>query len=77
MPDVYNTITSAEPVLVQRIARALDVRGADVQQKRMLGSYLEEITFPTDARVIENWLRDRSSGTSARGLAAGRGDRRG
>ncbi len=53
MPDVYNAITSAEPALVQRIARALEVRGADVQQQRMLGSYLEEIAFPTDARVIE------------------------
>ena len=53
MPDVYNTITSAEPALVQRIAQALEVRGADVQQKGMLGSYLAEIKFPTNARVIE------------------------
>ena len=53
MPDVYNTITSAEPALVQRIAQALEVRGADPQQKSMLGSYLGEIKFPTDARVIE------------------------
>jgi ubiquinone/menaquinone biosynthesis C-methylase UbiE len=53
MPDVYNTITSAEPALVQRIAQALEVRGADVQQRSMLGSYLGEMTFPTNARVIE------------------------
>ena len=53
MPDVYNTISSAEPALVQRIAQALEVRGADPQQKSMLGSYLGEIKFPTDARVIE------------------------
>jgi ubiquinone/menaquinone biosynthesis C-methylase UbiE len=53
MPDVYNTITSAEPALVQRIAQALEVRGADDQQKSMLGSYLAEINFPANARVIE------------------------
>jgi len=53
MPDVYNTITSAEPALVQRIAQALEVRGADDQQKSMLGSYLAEIKFPANARVIE------------------------
>ncbi|MDH3316094.1 MAG: hypothetical protein OER43_10050 [Gammaproteobacteria bacterium] len=35
MPDVYNTITSAEPALVQRIAQALEVRGADEQQKKV------------------------------------------
>ena len=53
MPDVYNTITSAEPALVQRIAQALEVRAADDQQKGMLGSYLAEIKFPVNARVIE------------------------
>jgi ubiquinone/menaquinone biosynthesis C-methylase UbiE len=53
MPDVYNTITSAEPALVQRIAQALEVRGGDAQQKSMLGSYLAEINFPANARVIE------------------------
>ena len=53
MPDVYNTITAAEPVLVDRIAQALEVRAADQQQRSMLGSYLEEIEFPADARVIE------------------------
>ncbi|MBV8101781.1 MAG: class I SAM-dependent methyltransferase, partial [Verrucomicrobia bacterium] len=53
MPDVYNTITSAEPELVQRIALALEVRAADDQQKGMLGSYLAQIKFPVNARVIE------------------------
>ncbi len=53
MPDAYNTITSAEPATVERIAQVLEVRGADSQQKNMLGSYLEEIKFPANARVIE------------------------
>lgn len=33
MPDVYNTITSAEPALVQRIAQALEVRGAAISKR--------------------------------------------
>ena len=53
MPDVYNTITSADSALVDHIAQALEVRAADEQQKSMKGSYLEEVEFPTDARVIE------------------------
>jgi ubiquinone/menaquinone biosynthesis C-methylase UbiE len=53
MPDVYNTITSAEPSIVERIATALEVRAADRQQRRMLESYLNEIQFPPAARVLE------------------------
>ena len=53
MPDVYNTITSAEPALVDRITQALEVRAANPQQKSMLGSYLAEVKFPTNARVVE------------------------
>ncbi len=53
MPDAYNTITSADPAIVERIARVLEVRGADSQQKDMLGSYLAEIKFPANARVLE------------------------
>ncbi len=50
MPDVYNTITSAEPVLVERIAHALEVRAADAQQKSMLDSYLAETNIPVNAQ---------------------------
>ena len=53
MPDVYNTITTAEANIVQRIAAALEVRGADRQQRDMLESYLNEIRFPPAARVLE------------------------
>ncbi len=67
MPDVYNTITSAEPALVQRIAEALEVRAAEPQQKSMLRSYLPEIKFPANARVIEVGC---GTGPVARQLAA-------
>ncbi|MCH7736785.1 MAG: methyltransferase domain-containing protein [Chloroflexi bacterium] len=53
MPDVYNTITSTQPAMVERIAQTLEVRAADIQQKAMLESYLAEVNFPVDARVIE------------------------
>src|SRR6516164_3192044 len=53
MPDVYNTITTAEPSVIQRIATALEVRAADRQQRHMLESYLTEIEFPPGARVVE------------------------
>lgn len=53
MPDVYNTITSAQPALVERIAQALEVRAADAQQKSMLGSYLAETIIPANAQMIE------------------------
>jgi ubiquinone/menaquinone biosynthesis C-methylase UbiE len=53
MPDVYNTIATADTNLVQRIATALEVRAADRQQQHMLESYLNEIQFPPAARVLE------------------------
>lgn len=53
MPDVYNTITTAEPSMVQRIAAVLEVRAADRQQQQMLDSYLTEIQFPPGAKVVE------------------------
>jgi len=53
MPDVYNTITTAEPSMIQRIATALEVRAADRQQRHMLESYLIEIQFPPASRVVE------------------------
>jgi ubiquinone/menaquinone biosynthesis C-methylase UbiE len=53
MPDVYNTITTADPSMVQRISSVLEIRAADPQQKTMLKSYLAEIDFPLNARVLE------------------------
>ena len=53
MPDVYNTITSADAVMVNRIANVLEIRGADLQQKKMLGAYLAEIDFPPSTKVLE------------------------
>jgi ubiquinone/menaquinone biosynthesis C-methylase UbiE len=53
MTDVYNTITTADPAMVERIANALELRAADPKQKEMLDSYLAEINFPPNALVLE------------------------
>ncbi len=53
MPDIYNTITEADAAVTARIAEVLEIRAAEPQQKRMLETYLSEIPFPADARVLE------------------------
>ena len=53
MPDVYASITEIDSEIVDRIAHALEVRAADRQQQWMLESYLSQIAFPPDARVLE------------------------
>ncbi len=66
MPDVYNIITNAEPSMINRIAGVLEVRAADLQQKKMLESYLTEIQFPPAAKVVEIGC---GGGTSPRNVA--------
>jgi len=54
MPDVYARINEAAPEVQARLADVLETRAADARQKEMLKSYLSEITFPTNARVLES-----------------------
>jgi SAM-dependent methyltransferase len=53
MADVYATITDADPALVAQIAQVLELRAADPQQAAMRRTYLGDIQFPVDARVLE------------------------
>ncbi|GAC1564132.1 MAG: hypothetical protein NVS2B7_38100 [Herpetosiphon sp.] len=53
MPDVYATITTADAATQQRIATLLELRAADPEQHRMRDSYLADVEFPQDARVLE------------------------
>jgi ubiquinone/menaquinone biosynthesis C-methylase UbiE len=53
MPDVYANITSAEPALLEQIARVLELRAADSQQCSMRKAYLSEIALPESARVLD------------------------
>jgi ubiquinone/menaquinone biosynthesis C-methylase UbiE len=53
MPDVYATITQADPELQERLADVIELRFADPRQQAMLRAYLSEIEFPPGARVLE------------------------
>jgi ubiquinone/menaquinone biosynthesis C-methylase UbiE len=53
MSDVYNTITTADTALVERLADVLEIRAANPQQQNMLATYLAEIEFPAEAKVLE------------------------
>jgi ubiquinone/menaquinone biosynthesis C-methylase UbiE len=53
MPDVYANITSAQPALVDQIARVLELRATDPQQRGMREAYLSEVAVPKNARVLD------------------------
>ncbi len=53
MPDVYATITQADPEIQERLAEVIELRFADPRQQAMLRAYLSEIEFPHEARVLE------------------------
>ena len=53
MPDVYVTITEAEPAVVEGLVDILELRAADPQQREMREAYFADIGFPAAARVAE------------------------
>ena len=53
MPDFYATISEVDSGIQERLADVLEMRAADPRQREMLHSYLSEIIFPPDARVLE------------------------
>ena len=53
MADLYATIKEVDPNVQERLADVLEMRAADARQQEMLESYLSEIDFPKDARVLE------------------------
>jgi ubiquinone/menaquinone biosynthesis C-methylase UbiE len=53
VPDVYATITEAEPAVVERLVDILELRASDPQQREMRNAYFSDIEFPSDARVAE------------------------
>lgn len=53
MPDLFATITEADPALVTRWTTLLEVRAASPVQRAMLHSYLADLPFPQGARVLE------------------------
>ena len=67
MPDVYATITEAEPSVVERLVDILELRASDPQQREMRSTYFSDIDFPPDARVAEVGC---GSGAVTRALAS-------
>jgi ubiquinone/menaquinone biosynthesis C-methylase UbiE len=53
MPDVFANINQAAPEALAVIANVLEMRAAIPQQQDMLHTYLSEIAFPPQARVLE------------------------
>ena len=53
LPDVYATITEAEPAVVEGLVDILELRAADPQQREMREAYFADIGFPAGARVAE------------------------
>jgi len=53
MPDVFANITQMPPEMVDVIANVLETRAAIPSQQEMIRSYLDEIEFPVNARVLE------------------------
>jgi SAM-dependent methyltransferase len=53
VPDVYATITEAEPAVVEGLVDILELRANDPQQREMREAYFSDIEFPPGARVAE------------------------
>jgi ubiquinone/menaquinone biosynthesis C-methylase UbiE len=53
MADMYAHISEVAQEIQERLAGVLEMRAADARQIEMLKSYLSEIAFPNEARVLE------------------------
>ena len=53
MPDIYASITAADPTTLARLIAALELRAADLLQRGILNDFVSEITLPKEARVLD------------------------
>jgi ubiquinone/menaquinone biosynthesis C-methylase UbiE len=53
MPDPYASIAQADAALQAQLARVLELRAADPQQRVMLNAYLSEVRLPSEAIALE------------------------
>lgn len=53
MMDVWSTVADLDAATQQRLSDVLEARGADPQQKAMRRSFLGDIDFPENSRVLE------------------------
>jgi SAM-dependent methyltransferase len=67
VPDAYATIADVDVATQERLVDVLELRAADPQQRAILESYLSEIEFGPEARVLEIGC---GTGAVTRALAA-------
>lgn len=53
MPDVWATFPELDDAMQERLAGVLEMRGADPQQRQMRQTFLADVSFPTNAHVLE------------------------
>ena len=53
MPDVYASITAADPATLERLIAALELRAADLLKRGILKDFVSEIALPEKANVLE------------------------
>jgi ubiquinone/menaquinone biosynthesis C-methylase UbiE len=53
MPDIYASITAADPATLERLVAALELRAADLLRRGILNEFVSEITLPREAKVLE------------------------
>lgn len=53
MPDVWAAFPELDAAMQERLAGVLETRGADPQQRKMRETFLADVPFPNDARVLE------------------------
>ena len=54
MPDIYASITAADPATLERLVAALELRPADLLQRGILKDFVSEITLPKDANYLKS-----------------------
>ena len=54
MPDIYASITAADPATLERLVAALELRAADLLQRGILKDFVSEITLPKDANYLKS-----------------------
>src|SRR5262245_20027979 len=53
MPDIYASITAADPATLDRLAETLELRAADLLRRGMVEDFVSEIAFAEKAKVLE------------------------
>ena len=53
MPDVWSAVQELDQAAQERLADVLEKRGSDAKQRAMRRAFLQEVPFPSQARVLD------------------------